>query len=468
MSFFGHQKRLREPRPNSIDLRVSNSPASQQRWADDAQFFYQELIDRRPALLDEKLKLHTKIIDEFNLPLLEKLSRDDLIREIRSYVVDYVRAERIPLNQKELDIFAAEIVDEMIGFGPIEPLLKDPTVNDILINTHKTVFVERFGKLERTKVHFKDETHLLRIINKIVSGIGRRIDKSSPMVDARLPDGSRVNVAIRPISVDGPMVSIRKFSAKPFSMDKLVEVGSIRPKMVDLLHAAVQGRISQIISGGTGSGKTTFLNALSTFIPADERLITIEDAAELQLQQPHVGRLETRPANAEGKGEIRQRELVINALRMRPDRIIVGECRGDEAFDMLQAMNTGHEGSLTTIHANSPRDSMKRLEQMVAMAGIGMSTNSIRSTIASAIRLVVQLARLPDGKRRVMSISEITGMEGEVIQMQEIYRFVKEHTDEHGIHGTFRATGVRPAFLQELQAYGIELPGSHFETSQPL
>ncbi len=251
-------------------------------------------------------------------------------------------------------------------------------------------------------------------------------------------------------------------------MDKLIEVGSIRQPMVDLLHAAVQGRISMIISGGTGSGKTTLLNALSSYIPADERLITIEDAAELQLQQPHVGRLETRPANAEGKGEIRQRELVRNALRMRPDRIIVGECRGEEAFDMLQAMNTGHEGSMTTIHANTPRDAMKRLEQMIAMAGIGMSASSIRSTIASAIRVIVQLQRLPDGKRRVTNISEITGMEGEVIQMQEIYRFVKEHTDEHGIHGSFRATGIRPTFLQDLQAYGIEVPSSHFDASQPL
>jgi pilus assembly protein CpaF len=436
--------------------------------ANDAQFIYQELIDKRPALLDDKLKLHTRIIDEFNLPQLEKLSRGDLLQEIRSYVASYVHAERISLNQRELDIFAAEIVDEMIGFGPIEPLLKDPTVNDILINTHKTCYVERFGKLERTRVHFKDEAHLLRIINKIVAGIGRRVDETSPMVDARLPDGSRVNIAIRPITIDGPMVSIRKFSEKPFSMDKLVEVGSIRPKMVDLLHAAVQGKISIIVSGGTGSGKTTLLNALSNFIPVDERLLTIEDAAELQLQQPHVGRMETRPANAEGKGEIRQRELVRNALRMRPDRIIIGECRGEEAFDMLQAMNTGHEGSLTTIHANSPRDALKRLEQMVAMAGIGMSPGSIRSTIASAIRVIVQLQRLPDGKRRAMSISEITGMEGEVIQMQEIYRFVREHTDEHGIHGTFQATGIRPAFLQELKAYGIEIPASHFGSSQAL
>jgi len=463
MSFFGHTRALRSPKPNLVETPPSRQPSEV-----DAQTIYQELIDKRPALLDEKLKLHTKIIDEFNLSHLEKLGRDELIREIRSYVADYVRAERISLNQKELDIFATEIVDEMIGFGPIEPLLKDPTVNDVLINTHKTCYVERFGKLERTRVHFKDEAHLLRIINKIVAGVGRRVDELSPMVDARLPDGSRVNIAIKPISVDGPMVSIRKFSERPFDMEKLIEVGSIRPQMVELLRSAVQGRISIIVSGGTGSGKTTLLNALSNYIPADERLITIEDAAELQLQQPHVGRLETRPANAEGKGEIRQRELVKNALRMRPDRIIVGECRGEEAFDMLQAMNTGHEGSMTTIHANSPRDAMKRLEQMVAMAGMSMSPGSIRSTIASALRLVIQLQRLPDGRRRAMSISEITGMEGEIIQMQEIFRFVKEHTDEHGIHGTYRATGVRPSFLQDLKAYGIDIPAGYFETSQPL
>ena len=463
MSFFGHTRALRSPKPNLVETPPSRQPSEV-----DAQTIYQELIDKRPALLDEKLKLHTKIIDEFNLSHLEKLGRDELIREIRSYVADYVRAERISLNQKELDIFATEIVDEMIGFGPIEPLLKDPTVNDVLINTHKTCYVERFGKLERTRVHFKDEAHLLRIINKIVAGVGRRVDESSPMVDARLPDGSRVNIAIKPISVDGPMVSIRKFSERPFDMEKLIEVGSIRPQMVELLRSAVQGRISIIVSGGTGSGKTTLLNALSNYIPADERLITIEDAAELQLQQPHVGRLETRPSNAEGKGEIRQRELVKNALRMRPDRIIVGECRGEEAFDMLQAMNTGHEGSMTTIHANSPRDAMKRLEQMVAMAGMSMSPGSIRSTIASALRIVIQLQRLPDGRRRAMSISEITGMEGEIIQMQEIFRFVKEHTDEHGIHGTYRATGVRPSFLQDLKAYGIDIPAGYFETSQPL
>jgi pilus assembly protein CpaF len=435
----------------------------------EAEAVYKDLIAQRPALLDEKLKLHARIIDEFNLTVLEKLPREELVKQVAAYVAAYVRAEKISLNQRELEIFSEEIVDEMTGYGPIEPLLKDPTVTDILINTHKLCFVERFGKLQETKVHFKDEAHLLRIISKIVAGVGRRIDESSPMVDARLPDGSRVNVAIKPIAIDGPLVSIRKFAERALSMERLVEVGTIRPPIVDVLRAAVRGRVSLIISGGTGSGKTTMLNALSSYIPADERLITIEDAAELQLQQIHVGRLETRPPNAEGRGEIRQRELVKNALRMRPDRIIIGECRGEEAFDMLQAMNTGHEGSMTTIHANSPRDALKRLEQMVTMAGMTSTVGSIRSQIASAITIVMQLQRLPDGKRKVVSVSEITGMEGEEIQTQDIYRFVKEHADETGnIHGSFRATGVRPNFLRELKAYGVDLPMSHFEPSRPL
>jgi pilus assembly protein CpaF len=435
----------------------------------DTGKLYQDLIARRPALLEEKLKLHARIIDEFNLVLLEKLPRAELVKQVRAYVANYVRTENISLNQRELDIFSEEIMDEMTGYGPIEPLLKDPTVTDILINTHKLCFVERFGKLYPTKVHFKDEAHLLRIVGKIVAGVGRRVDESSPMVDARLPDGSRVNIAVRPVAIDGPLVSIRKFSERPFDMDRLMEVRTIRPPIVDLLTAAVHGRISLIISGGTGSGKTTMLNALSASIPAHERLITIEDAAELQLQQPHVGRLETRPPNAEGKGEIRQRELVKNALRMRPDRIIVGECRGEEAFDMMQAMNTGHEGSMTTIHANSPRDALKRLEQMVGMASMAMTVGSIRSQIASAITVVIQLQRLPDGKRRVTSVTEITGMEGETIQTHEIYRFVTESTDAQGnIHGSFRATGIRPAFLAGLKAYGIELPASNFDPALPL
>jgi pilus assembly protein CpaF len=428
-----------------------------------------DLVAQRPALLGEKLKLHARIIDEFNLTLLEKLPRPELVKQINAYVANYVQIEKISLNRKELEAFSEEIIDEMTGYGPIEPLLKDPTVTDILINTHRVCFVERFGKLHETKVHFKDEAHLLRIIGKIVAGVGRRIDESSPMVDARLPDGSRVNVAIRPIAIDGPLMSIRKFSERRFDMTRLVELGTVRPQIVDVLKAAVTGRISLIISGGTGSGKTTLLNVLSGYIPPQERLITIEDAAELQLQQPHVGRLETRPPNAEGRGEIRQRELVKNALRMRPDRIIIGECRGEEAFDMLQAMNTGHEGSMTTIHANTPRDALKRLEQMVSMAGMATTTGSIRGQIASAITVVIQLQRLPDGQRKVTSVSEIDGMDGESIKVQEIFRFVKERTDDAGnIHGSFRATGSRPNFLAELLAYGIEIPASHFDPSGPL
>src|SRR3984957_5274081 len=431
--------------------------------------FYADLMGRRPELLDEKLKLHERIIDEFNLAALEKLSPEELTKQIRSYVGDYARNENLSLNQRELDIFANEILAEMTGYGPIEPLLKDPTVTDILINTHKRVFVERFGKLEETKVHFKDETHLLRIVNRIVSAVGRRIDESSPMVDARLPDGSRVNVAVRPVAVDGPLVSIRKFAERVFNLERLVAVGALRPAMVDVLAAAVEGKVSAIITGGTGSGKTTLLNAMSQYIPNRERLITIEDAAELQLQQPHVGRLETRPANVEGKGEIRQRDLVRNALRMRPDRIIVGECRGEEAFDMLQAMNTGHEGSMTTVHANSPRDALKRLEQMVGMAGTPMTLGAIRSQIASAITLVVQVQRLPDGARRVTSVSEITGMEGDVIQMHEIFKFVKEFTDGKGtLHGSFKATGIRPRFLGDVKAYGIDVSSNCFDPARTL
>jgi len=430
---------------------------------------YSDIIARRPVLLEEKLKLHNRIIDDFNLALLEKMSPDELRQQVQTYVANYVRTERISLNRRELETFTADVLAEMTGFGPIEPLLKDPTVNDILINTHKLCFVERFGKLERANVHFKDEAHLLRIINKIVSGVGRRVDESSPMVDARLPDGSRVNVAIRPISVDGPLVSIRKFAERPYDMSRLIENGTLCSAMGELLQAAVRGRISLLISGGTGTGKTTLLNALSHFIPDDERLITIEDAAELQLQQLHVGRLETRPPNIEGKGEVRQRDLVKNALRMRPDRIIVGECRGEEAFDMLQAMNTGHEGSMTTIHSNSPRDALKRLEQMVAMAAMGLPIPSIRSQIASAITLVMQLQRLPDGTRRLVSINEIAGMEDEVIQLQEIFRFVKERTDNDGsILGYFEASGIRPQFLQELSPYGIEVPVSHFAPGRRL
>lgn len=420
-------------------------------------------------LLDAKVRLHRRLIEEINLQALEKLPEEEMRAHVQKLVSQYVVNERLALNTQELNDFVSEIIDEMTGLGPIEPLLKDPTISDILINGHECVYVERGGILEPTQVRFKDEQHLIRIVNKIVSAVGRRVDESHPMCDARLLDGSRVNVAVRPIAVDGPLVSIRKFSKKPFNLNKLVEIGALRPQMAELLAAAVKARVTLIISGGTGSGKTTMLNALSAFISEKERLLTIEDAAELQLQQPHVGRMETRPPNTEGKGEIRQRELVKNALRMRPDRIILGECRGEEAFDMLQAMNTGHEGSMATIHANSPRDAISRLEQMVGMAGLPMTIASVRGQIASAIRVIVQLQRLSDGKRRVTSIAEITGMEGEVLQMQEIYKFVRTGTAEDGtVQGHFQATGVRPRFLNDLLAKGIKIPGSYFDPSQPL
>src|SRR6266705_1253597 len=420
-------------------------------------------------LLDAKVRLHRRLIEEINLSVLEKMPDEEVRRHVHGLVAQYILAERLALNAQELDSFVYEILDEMTGLGPIEPLLKDPTVNDILINGHECVYVERAGMLEPTLVRFKDESHLLRIVNKIVSAVGRRVDEAHPLCDARLLDGSRVNVAVRPVAVDGPLVSIRKFSKKPFNLDKLVDMGAIRQPMADLLAAAVKARVTLIISGGTGSGKTTMLNALSAFISERERLVTIEDAAELQLQQPHVGRLETRPPNIEGKGEIRQRELVKNALRMRPDRIILGECRGEEAFDMLQAMNTGHEGSMATIHANTPRDAISRLEQLIGMAGMPMTIASIRGQIASAVRLIVQLSRLSDGGRRVVSISEITGLEGDIIQMQEIFKYVRTGTGpDNSVIGHFQATGVRPRFPNDLVAMGIKIPGSYFDPSQQL
>jgi pilus assembly protein CpaF len=420
-------------------------------------------------LLDAKVRLHRRLIEEINLSALDKLPEDEIRSHVQQLVAQYVLVERLALNAQELNEFVSEILDEMTGLGPLEPLLKDPTISDILINGHECVYVERAGMLEPLAVRFKDEQHLLRIINKIVSAVGRRVDESHPLCDARLQDGSRVNVAVRPIGVDGPLVSIRKFSKKPLNLNRLVEVGAMRPQMAELLAAAVKARITTIISGGTGSGKTTMLNALSAFISEKERLITIEDAAELQLQQPHVGRMETRPPSIEGKGEIRQRELVKNALRMRPDRIILGECRGEEAFDMLQAMNTGHEGSMATIHANTPRDAISRLEQMIGMAGLPMTVASIRGQIAGAIQLIVQLSRQSDGKRKVTSIAELTGLEGDIIQMQEIYKFVRTGTGVDGaVQGHFQATGVRPRFLGHLINLGIKIPGNYFDPSNPL
>ena len=410
-----------------------------------------------------KVRIHQRLIELLNLSLLDKTPRESLRLEIRGAVSALLADEKRILNLSQTDQLIEDVLDELLGLGPLEPLLKDETVSDILINTHSVVYVERFGRLEMTDVRFQDTRHLVRIINKIVSAVGRRVDESQPMVDARLADGSRVNAIIPPLAVDGPLVSIRKFSKSPIHMARLEELGSISSDMGHLLRAIVQSHRNVLISGGTGSGKTTLLNALSAFISDDERIVTIEDSAELQLQQPHVGRLETRPANIEGKGEIAQRDLVRNALRMRPDRIIVGEVRAGEAFDMLQAMNTGHDGSMTTVHANTPRDALSRVEQMIGMAGLEISPRSIRQQIASAINVVIQAERMDDGRRRVVSISEVVGMEEDVISIQEVFRFRRHaKAGAGGISGEFETTGVRPRFIDLLAARGIEIPHIDF------
>jgi pilus assembly protein CpaF len=415
-----------------------------------------------------KVRIHQRLIELLNLSLLDRTPRENLRSEIRGAVINLVTEEKRFLTAKQTDQLIEDVLDELLGLGPLEPLLKDDTVNDILINTHAMVYVERAGRLERTDVKFQDTRHLVRIINKIVSAVGRRVDESQPMVDARLADGSRVNAIIPPLAVDGPLVSIRKFSARPIHMARLIELGSVTDAMAEVLSAIVKARRNILISGGTGSGKTTLLNALSAYIDDTERIVTIEDSAELQLQQSHVGRLETRPPNIEGKGEISQRDLVRNALRMRPDRIIVGEVRAGEAFDMLQAMNTGHDGSMTTVHANTPRDALTRLEQMIGMTGMELSPRSIRQQIASAIHIVVQVERLEDGRRRVSSIAEIVGMEQEVISMQEIFRFKRKGRSEDGlIIGDFETTGVRPKFLQVLASRGIDVPAALFNPDRP-
>jgi pilus assembly protein CpaF len=423
----------------------------------------------RDANLDLRLRLHSRLIDELDLSKLDKLEESELRRQVLNQVTLFAQAERMALNTKELNELGASIYDEMVGLGPIEPLLKDDSINDILINGPFQVYIERRGELELTPIRFRDNDHLLRIVQRIVAGVGRRIDESSPMVDARLADGSRVNAAIPPIAIDGCSVSIRKFSKKPLTLEKLVEFGAMTQSMADFLWGASRSRVSTVISGGTGSGKTTLLNALSAAIPEGERLITIEDAAELQLQQAHVVRMETRPPNIEGKGEIRQRELVKNALRMRPDRVILGEVRSEEAFDMLQAMNTGHEGSMATIHSNNPREAISRLEQMVAMGGMTISAEAVRYQIAAAVGLVVQVNRLSDGKRKVTHVTEIVGMEGNVVQMQDIFLFNRTHTDADGnVHGEHRATGLRPRCLDEMIRRGIPYDTSNFDPNKVL
>jgi pilus assembly protein CpaF len=418
---------------------------------------------KRDKHTELKVELHQRLIELINLQALEKMSRQQIEAEVGDIVAEELAKQNEALNHAERKQLVGDVLDELLGLGPLEPLLKDPTITDILVNGHDRVFVERYGVLESSAARFKDEKHLLRIIQKIVSAVGRRIDESSPMVDARLADGSRVNAVVPPLALDGSLLSIRKFARVPISMDRLVEIGSVPLQVAEILKAIVGSRRNVLISGGTGSGKTTLLNAMSAFIDDRERIVTIEDSAELQLQQEHVARLETRPANIEGRGEVAQRDLVKNALRMRPDRIIVGEVRAGEAFDMLQAMNTGHEGSMTTVHANTPRDALSRIEQMIGMSGIDIPARSSRAQVATAIHVVVQVARLSDGRRKIISVAELTGMEGEVITMQEIFRFRQTGMSADGIvQGRFEATGIRPRFLEQVMAHGIELSAELF------
>lgn len=427
---------------------------------------------RNPAATDSykalKGRMHLKLLEKFDLAALETLAPEMLRHEISAMVGRLLEEEQEALNDIERRTLIRDIQHEMLGFGPIELLMADPTVSDILINSYEQIYVERKGRLELTNVTFTDEKHLLRIIDKIVSLVGRRIDESSPMVDARLPDGSRVNAVVPPVALDGPMMSIRRFAHIPLRMENLVnDLKSLTPQMALMLEGLSKAKVNMIISGGTGAGKTTLLNILSGYIPESERIVTIEDAAELQLQQPHVVRMETRPMNIEGKGEITQRALVRNALRMRPDRIVIGEVRGAEAVDMLQAMNTGHEGSLTTIHANTPRDALSRLENMIGMANLNLPHHAARQQIASAITVVIQGLRLIDGKRKITSIQEITGMEGEVITMQEIFAFKQTGLGPNGeVQGYFHATGVRPKFAERLRSFGVILPDAMFDPAK--
>ncbi len=419
---------------------------------------------RRDDYTELKVMLHQQLIDRINLAALDTMTREQMQRDIGDIVQEMLKENNQALNAAERRQLVEDILDELLGLGPLEPLLKDPTISDIMVNSATKVFVERRGRIEEVGTRFASDAHLLRIIGKIVSNVGRRVDESSPMVDARLPDGSRVNAIIPPLALDGPCVSIRKFPPSQTSLDKLVGYGSMTADCATMLKAVVGSRRNVIVSGGTGSGKTTMLNALSASIGEHERVVTIEDSAELQLQQSHVVRLETRPPNIEGRGEVNQRDLVKNALRMRPDRVILGEIRSGEAFDMLQAMNTGHDGSMTTLHANTPRDALSRLEQMIGMSGIDISPKSARAQIASAVQVVLQLERLQDGSRRVTSVAEITGMEGEIILMQEIFKFVREGIDENGkVIGEMRPMGVRPKFMDVLKSRGYDLPSTMFD-----
>jgi len=447
-------KKLFKTEKNRIDAvdssatplaQVQKTPTPQ--WEKDDQYY------------ELKRKIHARLIEDLNLMALEKLEIADILPELGQTVNQFLAQEKALLNDAEQEQFVLEIVNEIKGLGPLEPFLQDPAVSDILCNTYKDIYVERFGLLEKTKSRFLNNAHMMNIIDRIVSRIGRRVDESTPMVDARLPDGSRVNAIIPPLAIDGPILSIRRFAVRPLKTEDLISKGALTKEVAQFLAGCIKAKLNILISGGTGAGKTTLLNVLSSYIPHSERIVTIEDAAELQLQQDHVVRLETRPPNIENAGEVTPRDLVRNSLRMRPDRIIVGEVRGAEAFDMLQAMNTGHEGSLTTIHANSPRDSLTRLESMVLMTGINLPTSTMRFMVASALDLIIQASRMADGTRKITSISEVTGMEGDIITLQDIFIFQKKGIDSSGkVLGHFKATGIRPKFSEKMEAAGIDVP----------
>ncbi|MCI0337876.1 MAG: CpaF family protein [Acidobacteria bacterium] len=421
-------------------------------------------VQESNELQEMKARVHRKLINKLDLTKLENADPIDVQDDVKKVIGRILDEENVPLSGSERENVQTDVLNELFGLGPLEPLLSDKTVSDILVNGCSNVYIERRGKLERVEISFRDDSHLMQIIDRIVSRIGRRVDESSPMVDARLQDGSRVNAIIPPLALDGPVLSIRRFGTDPLTIKNLVDFKTLTPQLVQVLEACVKARLNVLISGGTGAGKTTLLNCLSGFIPNDERLVTIEDSAELLLQQPHVVRLETRPPNIEGRGEVTQRNLLRNSLRMRPDRIIVGEVRGDEAVDMLQAMNTGHDGGMTTIHANSPRDALARLETMIAMANLRISDKAMRQQVSSAINLIIQITRMGDGSRKIVSVSEIIGMEGEVITMQEIFRYIRTGVGPHGeVLGQYRPTGIRPRFSERLEQYGFKLPPNVFE-----
>ncbi|HEX3276725.1 MAG TPA: CpaF family protein, partial [Gemmatimonadales bacterium] len=447
------------PTANTAESPIPPRPSGAQAATPGADAHYFQQI---------KGRVHRRLIERLNLSNLERVSRDQVVEAIRKVVHDLISQESIALNFDERETLVVQVLDEIFGLGPLEPLMQDSDISDILVNTYKNIFIERHGRLEKTDVRFQDDKHLLQVIDRIVSAVGRRIDDSQPMVDARLPDGSRVNAIIKPLAIDGPHLSIRKFRRDALSAEDLLRYESATEQMVELISGIIKARLNVLISGGTGAGKTTLLNIMSSFIPPTERIVTIEDSAELQLRQPHVVRLETRPANIEGTGEVAQRLLLVNALRMRPDRIVMGECRGAEAVDMLQAMNTGHDGSLTTLHANTPRDALARLETLIAMASLDLPEKAMRQQIANAVHVVIQVSRLGDGTRKITHISEITGMEGDVITMQDIFVFDRQGVGDGGaVVGHHKATGIRPKFADRLKAYGIDMAAMLFANAEP-